>query len=219
MDMGTVVIAIDGPAASGKSSVASRVAARLGYAFVNTGAMYRAAAWAVVDGGVDPTDSGAVVAAAGAVGLGFEEGRSFVRCGERRLEAELVLEAVNGMVSKVAAHPGVRERLVAMQREAARGRDVVMEGRDIGSVVFPDTPYKLYIDASEEVRQSRREKQGIVDSVASRDRQDSARKASPLVVASDARVIDSSEMTLEEVVCEALRCLGERGLEAARRVS
>lgn len=216
--MGSVVVAIDGPAASGKSSVASRVAARLGFLYVNTGAMYRAAAWAVVDGGIDPLDAAAVVAAAGAVGIGFEEGRSFVRCGERRLEAELVLEAVNGMVSRVAANPGVRERLVAMQREAARGRDVVMEGRDIGSAVFPETPYKLYIDASEEVRQHRRAGQGIVDSIAARDRQDSARKASPLVIPSDAVVIDSSEMTLDEVVVAALGSLADLGLSRARGV-
>ena len=216
--MGSVVVAIDGPAASGKSSVASRVAARLGFLYVNTGAMYRAAAWAVVDGGIDPLDAAAVVAAAGVVGIGFEDGRSFVRCGERRLEAELVLEAVNGMVSRVAANPGVRERLVAMQREAARGRDVVMEGRDIGSAVFPETPYKLYIDASEEVRQRRRAGQGIVDSIAARDRQDSARKASPLVIPLDAVVIDSSEMTLDEVVVAALGSLADLGLSRARGV-
>ena len=216
--MGSVVVAIDGPAASGKSSVASRVAARLGFLYVNTGAMSRAAAWAVVDGGIDPLDAAAVVAAAGAVGIGFEEGRSFVRCGERRLEAELVLEAVNGMVSRVAANPGVRERLVAMQREAARGRDVVMEGRDIGSAVFPETPYKLYIDASEEVRQRRRAGQGIVDSIAARDRQDSARKASPLVIPLDAVVIDSSEMTLDAVVAAALGSLADLGLAGARGV-
>jgi cytidylate kinase len=214
--MDSVVVAIDGPAASGKSSVASRLAARLGFLYVNTGAMYRAAAWAVVDGRVDPADAGAVVAAAGAIGIGFEDGRSFVRCGDRRLEAELVLEDVNGMVSRVAANPGVRERLVAMQREAARGRDVVMEGRDIGSAVFPETPYKLYIDASEEVRQRRRSVQGIVDSIAARDRQDSARKASPLVIPRDAVVIDSSEMTLEEVVVASLGCLAAKGLVAAQ---
>jgi CMP/dCMP kinase len=216
--MESVVVAIDGPAASGKSSVASRVAAKLGFLYVNTGAMYRAAAWAVVDGGVDPSDASAVVAAAGAVGIGFEDGRSFVRCGERRLEAELVLEAVNGMVSRVAANPGVRERLVAMQREAARGRDVVMEGRDIGSAVFPETPYKLYIDASEEVRERRRAGQGIVDSIAARDRQDSARKASPLLIPRDAVVIDSSEMTLDSVVATALGCLADKGLAVARGV-
>jgi cytidylate kinase len=198
--------------------VASRVAAKLGFLYVNTGAMYRAAAWAVVDGGVDPSDASAVVAAAGAVGIGFEDGRSFVRCGERRLEAELVLEAVNGMVSRVAANPGVRERLVAMQREAARGRDVVMEGRDIGSAVFPETPYKLYIDASEEVRERRRAGQGIVDSIAARDRQDSARKASPLLIPRDAVVIDSSEMTLDSVVATALGCLADKGLAVARGV-
>jgi cytidylate kinase len=216
--MDSVVVAIDGPAASGKSSVASRLAARLGFSYVNTGAMYRAAAWAVVDGGVNPTDAGAVVAAAGAIGISFEDGRSFVRCGNRRLEAELVLEEVNAMVSRVAANPGVRERLVAMQREAARGRDVVMEGRDIGSAVFPETPYKLYIDASEEVRQRRRSGQGIVDSVAVRDRQDSARKASPLVIPQDAVVIDSSEMTLDEVVAASLGCLAEKGLVVAQGI-
>ena len=114
-------------------------------------------------------------------------------------------------MSSVAAVPEVRERLVKLQREYLETSDIVMEGRDIGSVVFPDTPYKLYIDASEEVRRARRAADGEADAVAARDAQDSQRKTAPLRISDGAIVIDSSDLEIEEVVeaaKEALKSLG-----------
>jgi cytidylate kinase len=205
-----LIIAIDGPAASGKSTVAKRVAAELGLVFVSSGEMYRAFTWWVLRKGLDPADTGAVLA--------LLAGTEF-RCGERdglgtvavggvpMTRAELSAPEVNAGVSVVAAIPEVRERLVAEQRRYALERGVVMEGRDIGSVVFPDTPHKFYIDASPEVREARRRAEGIADSIASRDRIDSSRKASPLVVPDDALVVDSSELAVEEVVARVLEAV------------
>jgi len=121
-------------------------------------------------------------------------------------------DQVNARVSKVAAVPEVRDLLVAKQREYLKLGSLVMEGRDIGSVVFPDTPYKLYIDASEEVRLARRCAEGLHDVVSKRDEEDSKRKTSPLVVADGAVVIDSSEMNIDEVVEAALSQLRSQGL-------
>ncbi len=113
-------------------------------------------------------------------------------------------DRVNDDVSLVSSIPRVREILVAKMRACASERDVVMEGRDIGSVVFPDTPYKFYIDASPEVRLRRRLAQGHRDQIAARDHADSSRRASPLVIAEDAHVIDSSNLTIEDVVGEII---------------
>jgi cytidylate kinase len=122
-------------------------------------------------------------------------------------------DAVNAEVSLVSSVPRVREILVEKMRACAADRDVVMEGRDIGSVVFPDTPYKFYIDASAEVRLRRRQAQGLRDQIAARDRADSSRRASPLVIAEDAHVIDSSHLTIEGVVGEIVGRLKMKGLE------
>lgn len=123
--------------------------------------------------------------------------------------AELSAPEVNAAVSAVAAIPEVRERLVAEQRRYGLERGVVMEGRDIGSVVFPDTPHKFYIDASPEVREARRRAEGIADSIAKRDRIDSSRSASPLVVPDGALVVDSSELSVDEVVARVLAAVRE----------
>ena len=174
------VIAIDGPAASGKSSVARELARRLGFVYVNSGAMYRAVTWYVLEHNVDPTD-------------------------------HLRDDRVNDGVSLVSRVPRVREILVAKMRNYARGHDLVMEGRDIGSVVFPDTPYKFYIDASPEVRSQRRARQGERDAISVRDHADSSRRASPLVVAKDAEFIDTSNLTIDGVVDEIIRRLKLKG--------
>ena len=199
----SLVIAIDGPAASGKSTVAKRLASELGIVFVSSGGMYRAFTWWVLENGVDPARTGDVEA--------LLEKTEF-QCGEENhigtiavngqllSREQLANEAVNGGVSLVAAIPLVRSRLVDEQRAYARERGVVMEGRDIGSVVFPDTPNKFYIDASPEVREQRRRAEGIDDSIAARDKMDSSRKASPLVNPEDATVVDSSDLSIEEVV-------------------
>lgn len=207
------VITLDGPAASGKSSVARLVAARLGRTYVNTGNMYRAMTWAVLAQGVDPADPEAVRAAAAAVQLDspVADGQTQVRVDGRVLSTDdLNSDAVNAGVSLVARVPEVRERLVSDQRALTALGPLVMEGRDIGSVVFPDSRLKFYIDASEEVRAARRRAQGHADQVAERDRLDSTRKSSPLVVPEGALVIDNSHLTLEQAVEAVLAGVAER---------
>ena len=211
------VIALDGPAASGKSSVAREVAARLGWIYVNTGHMYRAATLAVLEAGAEPSDEAVVLAAFARAPLSctVSEGRSHVRLGGRDVESELNSEEVNRAVSLVSRVPQVREKLVAMQRSLAGEHPVVMEGRDIGTVVFPGAPAKFYIDASEEVRLRRRGLQGQADAVRERDRLDSTRKTAPLMAAPDAVVIDSSDLTLEQVVERVMDHLRTHGLHAS----
>lgn len=202
-------VAIDGPAASGKSTVARQLAERLGLVMVNSGAMYRAVTWQIMQDGVDPTDENAVVRALDGMDLvcGEESGISTISINGRKLTHEVRSTGVNEHVSQVASIPQVRECLVAMQRAYLERHDVVMEGRDIGSVVFPETPYKLYISASEAVRAARRAKDGEADAVAKRDAQDSQRKASPLKVADGAFEIDSSALTIDETVEKAHQAL------------
>ena len=127
--------------------------------------------------------------------------------------SELKSSEVNAGVSTVSTIPDVRDVLVAKQREYLDVADIVMEGRDIGSVVFPETPYKFYIDAAVEIRARRRMAEGIEDNLAERDAVDSGRKTSPLVIAEDAVVIDTSEMTLEEVLMEVIDRLRKQGLD------
>ncbi|HAT19471.1 MAG: (d)CMP kinase [Roseibacillus sp.] len=206
-------IAIDGPAASGKSTVARVLAERLNLVMVNSGEMYRAVTLAVVQQGVDPCDPIAVANLVKAIKLRcvVENGGSQILLDGEYPGNALRSDDVNAAVSAVAAVPEVRHLLVALQRELLQYGDLVMEGRDIGSVVFPATPYKIYIEASEEVRRQRRAAEGQMDSVGDRDRQDSARKTSPLVVPDGAEVIDSSQMVIEEVVEAVLGVLGARG--------
>jgi len=207
------VITLDGPAASGKSSVARLAAARLGRVYVNTGNMYRALTWAVLARGANPADPDAVRSAAAAVVVEspVTDGQTQVRVDGRLLTTDdLNSDAVNAGVSLVARVPEVRERLVSDQRALAALGPLVMEGRDIGSVVFPDSRLKFYIDASEEVRAARRRAQGHADQVAERDRLDSTRKSSPLVVPEGAQVIDNSHLTLEQAVEAVLAGVAER---------
>lgn len=208
--MQTPVITMDGPAASGKSSVARLVARQLGYTYVNTGNMYRAMTWAVLQAGVDPADAEAVRAASAAIRIEspVADGQTQVAVNGRLLAVEdLNSDPVNRAVSLVARVPEVRARLVADQRALTALGPLVMEGRDIGSVVFPDSPLKFYIDASEEVRAARRRAQGHTDQVAERDRLDSTRKTSPLVIPAGAAVIDNSHLTLAQAVDAVLAVL------------
>jgi cytidylate kinase len=207
------VIAIDGPAASGKSSVAKALARRLGFVYVNTGEMYRAVTWQVLQSGVDPKLMDAVRDCAVAMDIecGVEDRHSIISVNGANPGDALVGESVNAAVSLIAKVPEVRQRLVDLQREYASRCDSVMEGRDIGSIVFPETPYKFYIDASEEVRAARRAKQGLKDSIGQRDKQDSTRRNSPLVIAEDAHVIDSSHLTIDGVTGEIIGRLKMKG--------
>ena len=211
------VIAIDGPAASGKSSVARELAKRLGFIYVNSGAMYRAITWYVLDRGIEPTDSAAVGALIGnaKVECDLEDGDSRIMIDGIDPSTHLRDVRVNGSVSPVSSVPVVREMLGAKMHAYAAAHDVVMEGRDIGSVVFPHTPYKFYIDASPEVRSQRRAAQGQTDHIAVRDRADSSRNTAPLTIATDAEVIDSSDLTIDGVVNKIIASLRARGLDAA----
>lgn len=207
-------IAIDGPAASGKSTLARELAKRLGLVMVNSGAMYRAVTWKVLREGINPSDDAAVIAMMD---------RSDLHCGEIGVTStftidgcdpgpELRSEEVNANVSAVSAIPEVRRRLVDLQRNYLDHTSIIMEGRDIGSVVFPDTPFKIYIDADEEVRAARRSHVGEVDSVAKRDAADSERTHAPLVVAEGAVVLDTSHHTIESGVDAAIEILKKQGL-------
>jgi len=210
------VITIDGPAASGKSSIARLLAARLGCIYVNTGNMYRAVSWAVIRARVDPEVSKDVEEVVTSMHLEpvVIQGRVEVFVdGEHLGDAELNSDAVNRAVSLVARVPLVRTLLVEAQRNLQRLGEIVMEGRDIGSVVFPESQFKFYIDASEEVRSARRQAQGHEDRVAERDRLDSTRKTSPLVIPQGATVIDNSHISLDEAVEKVLQILNERGFK------
>ncbi len=208
------VIAIDGPAASGKSSVARELAQRLGFLYVNSGAMYRAITWHVLQHGVDPDDGVRIAQTveSARITCGRENDQSHILINDVDPADHLRDDRVNEGVSRVSSVPRVREILVAKMRSYARHHDLVIEGRDIGSVVFPDTAYKFYIDASPEVRLHRRAAQGQRDEIAARDRADSSRRASPLVIAEDAHVIDSSNFTIEGVVGEIIGRLKMKGL-------
>jgi CMP/dCMP kinase len=212
---GSTVIAIDGPAASGKSSVARMLARRLRLAYVNSGAMYRAVTWWMLGLGAEPGNAECVLALLPGIPLecGLENGISTIRLAGEDPGMALYGEAVNQNVSAIARMPEIRRMLVARQREYAEQCDLVMEGRDIGSVVFPDTAYKFYIDASPEVRARRRALQGQRDSITERDRADTSRRTSPLTIAEDAYVIDSSNLTIDGVVGEIIGRLKLKGLE------
>src|SRR3954467_14013967 len=208
------VVAIDGPAASGKSSVARALARRLGCDYVNSGAMYRAATWLVLDRGISPGDADAIarLIEAARIDCTMEGHASKIVIDGIDPSAHLCDDRVNAEVSLVSSVPRLREILVEKMRGYARDRDVVMEGRDIGSAVFPETPYKFYIDASPEVRAQRRARQGLQDSILTRDKVDSSRRTSPLIIAEDAHVIDSSNLTVEGVVGEIFGRLKQKGL-------
>jgi cytidylate kinase len=213
------VIAIDGPAASGKSSAARGLAEHLGFHYINTGAMYRALTWHVLHNSIDPQAAATVASliTAATIRTGFESRLSFIEVGGMRPFEQLREESVNRAVSAVSVVPEVRARLVAEIRNLATQGDCVVEGRDIGSVVFPDTPYKFYLDANPEVRQSRRNAQGQRDEIAARDHIDSSRHTAPLTIARDAMVIDTSELDLDEVISAIQHALGAKGLPACQR--
>lgn len=206
------VIAIDGPAASGKSSVARQLARRLGFAYVNSGAMYRAVTWSVLNAAIDPSDKHRIAQLIATLTLGgvLRDRELHLLIDNVDLSKHLHEDRVNSEVSRVSTVPEVRDVLVQRMRDYAQKHDLVVEGRDIGSVVFSDTPYKFYMDASPEVRAQRRAAQGHRDEIARRDQADSSRATSPLIVAKDAEVIDTSDLTVEQVVDEIVKRLGDK---------
>ncbi len=179
-----IVIAIDGTSASGKSTNAKLVARKLGYVYVDTGAMYRTLAWYCLQKGVDPADESAIseLCQDWETELVCEEGHVRLLVDGRFPEDEIRTAETSAAVSHVAAVPFVRDWMKAQQRESVQFGSLVMEGRDIGSNIFPETPFKFYMDASLEERQARLAADGLQENLAARDQRDSSRKASPLVV-------------------------------------
>jgi len=207
-------IAIDGPAASGKSTLAREIAKRLGLVMVNSGAMYRAVTWKVLQENINPADSAAVIDLLDLI---------HIHCGEIGMTStctidgvdpadELRSEAINANVSAISAIPEVRNLLVNLQRNYLDHTSIIMEGRDIGSVVFPDTPFKIYVDANEDVRSARRHDVGEVDPISKRDAADSERLHAPLMVADGAVLLDTSYHTIDSAVIAAIEILKQPGL-------
>jgi cytidylate kinase len=212
-----MVIAIDGPAASGKSSVARKLARRMGFSYVNSGAMYRAVTWELLREQIDHKCHERVEAALARMSFdcGFtDKGDSYIRINSEIPDVELRQIEVNKAVSPVSAIPAVRRLIGDRLRAMSEGRDVVIEGRDIGTAVFPESPHKFYLDASPEIRRHRRAAQGQNDSIEHRDRIDSTRRVAPLSVAPDAHVVDTSHLTLEGVVEKIAEILKKSGIPA-----
>lgn len=205
------VIAIDGPAASGKSSVARGVASALGYLFVSSGHFYRAIAWGALRDRLDLKNVEEWMAAR-KLTTTENENTLLLHLDGADVTSRLSDTDVAAMVSQLAAFPVVRNAVNALLRSLAMERDLVMEGRDIGSVVFPDTPWKFYLDASPEERARRRAKEGSVDPVAERDRLDSTRATAPLMIAQGATVIDTTHLDLNQVIAAVLAHLKESTL-------
>jgi cytidylate kinase len=208
------VIAIDGPAASGKSSVAQELSRRLGFVYVNSGAIYRAITWHILQKKIHPEESDRIAGALREADLTcrLQNNESRILIDEVDPGEHLRDDCVNKSVAGISQFPVVRQIVAKKLHEQAQTHDLIVEGRDIGSVVFPDTPYKFYIDASPEVRLQRRAAQGERDEIAIRDRADSLRLVSPLVIAKDAQVIDTSHLTIQQVIEEIIGLLKKMAL-------
>jgi cytidylate kinase len=205
------VVAVDGPAGAGKSSACRALAARLGFTYVDTGAMYRAVGVLADEAGVALDDDAALARLVAELRFEFAEGGTRLLVAGRDLSDAIRAPAAGDLASRVSMRPVVRERLVALQRELGSRGGVVMEGRDIGTVVFPDAPVKLYLTAAPEERARRRalelrargdtvDEAALARELAARDRRDSARAHSPLRPAADAVVLDTTRLDLAAVV-------------------
>jgi cytidylate kinase len=210
-----LIVAIDGPSGAGKGTVARAVAARLGYRHVDTGAMYRAVAWKAVHDGVDLSDEMAVAALGDRAAFDLEDGR--IAIDGHDIRGAIRTPEMDKAATTVARHPAVRAVLVARQRAMGEGGGIVMEGRDIGTVVFPGADVKIYLDASPEERARRRatdpahasskgaQLSDVATALAERDKSDSTRAASPLTLAADAVVIDTTGVPIADVIESVLR--------------
>ena len=214
------VVAVDGPVGSGKSTVARRVAGRLGYLYLDTGAMYRAVGLLATEAGVDLADEAAVLPVAAAARLRFDDdGRLWA--GDRDVSGLIRSLEMGAAASVVSALPGVRRLLVERQRELGSGADIVMEGRDIGTNVFPDAEVKVFLTARPEVRAARRaaelrakgddvDEDEVLAALIERDRRDSEREVAPLRRADDAVEVDTTGLSLDEVVDAVVAVVGEK---------
>jgi cytidylate kinase len=219
-------IAIDGPAGAGKSTVARRVAKELSFIYVDTGAMYRAMAYYLLEQKVDSSDSEAIASKCqGAeISIAYKDGEQIVFLNGENVNAFLRTEAVGNMASVSSANPSVRARLLDLQRNLAASQSVVMDGRDIGTTILPDADVKIYLTASSATRAARRylelQQKGescdlaeIQKDIEERDLRDMNREISPLRQAEDAVLVDSSEMTIDEVVETILRIYHQKTAE------
>ncbi|MDL9937200.1 (d)CMP kinase [Gordonia sp. ABSL1-1] len=218
------VIAIDGPAGTGKSTLSKLLADKVGAHYLDTGAMYRAATLAVLNAEValdDPASIGRVVGTANIELVPTGGGRSRVYLDGADVSGPIRTDVVTNAVSAVSAVPEVRTKLVALQRQHAQQEVVVVEGRDIGTVVFPDAEVKIFLTASPEARAQRRHRQNVesgrdsdydtvLASVNRRDHLDSTRAVSPLRAADDAVVVDTSDLTIDEVLARLRDLVAER---------
>jgi len=215
-----LIVAIDGPSGAGKGTVARAVASRLGYRHVDTGAMYRAVAWKALYEGVDIADEAAVAAVGDRAAFDLEQGR--VAIDGHDVAAAIRTPEIDKAAAAVARHPAVRRVLVARQRAFGGAGGVVMEGRDIGTVVFPDADVKIYLDASPEERARRRaadpahtsskaaQLADVATALAERDKSDSTRAVSPLAIAPDAVVLDTTGLSVEDVIERVLDLIHRR---------
>ena len=210
------MIAIDGPAGAGKSSVARGVAAALGFTYLDSGAMYRCVALAGIERGADLDDGDAMGEIARSLEIGLDGDR--VDLDGRDVTAAIREPEVTAASSRVSVHPGVREAMVARQRELIAAGRYVAEGRDIGTVVSPDSPLKVFLTASDEERARRRAAQtgedhvAVLDAQRERDARDATREHSALRAAEDAVEIDTTGLSLDEVVARIVALARERGL-------
>ncbi|KAB2643720.1 MAG: (d)CMP kinase [Verrucomicrobia bacterium] len=206
------VITIDGPAASGKSTVARHLAKKLGFIFVSSGYYYRALAWGVLQKKLEPSQENKI--ASWLQTLDFQttiiEGEARPLLNRIDPKEHLFDPGVNALVSPLATLPEVRKFLLTKLRNLSLDHNLVMEGRDIGSVVFPDTPFKFYLDASLEERMRRRHQEGEIDAIAERDRSDSSRAVAPLLIPDGARVIDTTHLSIGEVAEHIFQCIQEK---------
>jgi cytidylate kinase len=211
-----MVIAIDGPAGAGKSTVARGVAGELGFTYLDSGAMYRCVALAALQGGADPDDGEAVGALAEGLAIDFDGRRVLVEGDD--VTDEIRTPEVSAAASRVSVHPRVREALVARQRELIAAADYVAEGRDIGTVVSPDSPLKVFLTASDEERARRRaaetgeELEAVLEAQRQRDTRDTEREHGALRAAEDAVELDTTGLSIDEVVAQVVALAHERGL-------
>lgn len=210
-------IAIDGPAGAGKSTIARKTAKQLGFIYVDTGAMYRAMGIFLMREGIDPTDADAISAKCGEadITIRYENGEQVVYLNGENVNDIIRTEQAGVMASLTSKNPDVRQKLVELQRKLAADADVVMDGRDIGTCVLPNAQIKVYLTASSAVRAKRRYQEltakgepcdmdTIEADIIERDRQDMTREISPLIQAEDAVLVDSSDMTIEEVAAQII---------------
>ena len=212
-------VTIDGPAGSGKSTIARQVAERLGFVYLDTGALYRAAAIAVDDAGVDPSDGDACAQVARHAGIELQRGRVSIR--GRDVTQAIRSHHISFLSSRIAVHPQVREALLSLQRSFREKSPLVAEGRDTGSVVFPDADAKIYIDASTEERARRRHEElaekgsdisyeKVLEDLKERDQRDASRDIAPLVVPEHAVVVDTTHLKIDEVISQVMEVIQEK---------